>query len=352
MSNRFMQDAPPAQSPPPEVFKVDLSGLGTSIWQAFMDHLGEIGTATWQGIRDHMGEIGTAIWTAFSQWLYSGMRAMFLGIWNATLLSIPHDVTDQFAPVKAMMPDTAVIAAAGLALALALLGLRTWVRGITGRGGILDELLGRIMVYVCVLSMLPWIISHAIDTEQTLARSVAMADLVGIMPEMVSPSLGTGIALVLMILLGLRLWLKLSSNVVHVAVAIIWSPVALVCGLIPESSWVMSLWIREFVGRLAGAVLATAATGLGLGLALAHTGDDFVIFGVAGAFLAAHDLVDWLARTPGTGMGGVIGAGMRLAGMMGGGGGAAVSAGAQQAALRSLARSDAARAEQAFYSYD
>ncbi|MDQ6671039.1 MAG: hypothetical protein M3069_09855 [Chloroflexota bacterium] len=251
-----------------------------------------------------------------------------------------------------LMPNTMVIAAAGLALALALLGLRTWVRGITGRGGILDELLGRLMVYLCALSLLPWIISHAIDTEQALAKSVAITAIGEVLPAAAPGDLTSLIALFFMLILGVRLWLKLGSNVVHIAVAIVWSPVALVCGLIPETSWVASLWIREFSGRLAGALLATVATGLGLALALTRF-DLFAITGGAAAFMAAHDMVDWLARTPGSGMGGVLGAGMRLgAAVMGGGSGAVVSAGAQQAALRSLARSDAARAEQAFYSYD
>ena len=34
--------------------------------------------------------------------------------------------------------------------------------------------------------------------------------------------------------------------------------VALVCGLIPEASWVTGLWIREFTGGLAGAVRKAA----------------------------------------------------------------------------------------------
>jgi hypothetical protein len=93
-------------------------------------------------------------------------------------------------------------------------------------------------------------------------------------------------------------------------VAIVWSPVAAVCGLIPETSHIATLWAHEFFGRLAGAVLATIATGVGLALALSNAGGhngDFAIFGAAGAFVAAYDLVDWLAKTPGSSVGGVLG---------------------------------------------
>jgi hypothetical protein len=259
--------------------------------------------------------------------IYGALRGLFLGIWNATLLPIPHTVTDQFAPVMAIFHASTQIAAAGLVLAVVLLGVRTLVRGITGQGGVLDEVMGRLMVYACCLSLLPWIISHAIDLEQAIARSVAIDSLTSTLP---ASSGANPIALLLMLILGLRLWLKLASNVVHVAVAVAWSPVALACGLMPESAWVMSLWSREFVGRLAGAVLATVASGIGLALALGNAGGgsgDFVIFGVAGAFLAAHDLVDWLAKTPGTSMGGAMGGLVRMGvGLMGGGGGPAAAA--------------------------
>jgi hypothetical protein len=158
------------------------------------------------------------------------------------------------------------------------------------------------------------------------------------------------IAMAIMLVLGIRLWFKLASNLVHVMVAIVWSPVAMFCGLIPEASWVSSLWIREFSGRLAGAVLATIASALGFAMALSNPGV-LAFVGVGAAFLAAHDLVDWLARTPGTSMGGVVGAGLRMGvGLVGGGG--AVSAGAQAAAMRSYNASQAANATNAFYSYD
>src|SRR5438128_5489711 len=98
---------------------VDLSGIGDAIWNALMAHLDELGAAAWQGIRDHIGEIGSAIWTALSTWLYAAVRSFFLTIWNATLLTIPHELSDRFAPVTAMMPDPGAIAVAGLVLALA-----------------------------------------------------------------------------------------------------------------------------------------------------------------------------------------------------------------------------------------
>lgn len=309
----FMQatpaTTPTTTTPSAPTFNIDLSGLADGMWNA---------------LTSHMNGIATAAWTSFSQWLYSLLRGMFLGIWNATLLPIPHSVTDQFSPVQTIFAASTTIAAAGVVLAVVLLGLRTIVRGITGRGGILDEIMGRLLVYASVLSMLPWIISHAIDIEQKLAMSIAIGSLATILPA-VTPA-ANPLSLVLMLLCGLRLWLKLASNVVHVAVAVAWAPVAMFCGLMPETAWVASLWTREFVGRLAGAVLATLASAIGLGLVLTGSGD-FAVFGVAGAFNAAADLVDWLARTPGSGMGGMLGMGMRLGmGMMGGGGAAALPA--------------------------
>src|SRR6266853_876586 len=310
MPDRFLQTAPPGDGGPS--FTIDLGGLGNAIWQALLDHLGEIGTASWN---------------AFSQWLYSMMRALFLAIWNATLLPIPRDVTDQFTPVLAMMPATGAVAAAGLVLAMTLLGLRTFVHTLTGRSALVDEFFGRVVVWTCVLSLLPWLIEHAIDLEQSLARAVAIADLAETLPE--------------------------TSG-----------PVPAVCGLYPETAWVTNLWVREFVGRLAGAVLATIASGVGLALALTHANGGsgfFVIFGVCGAFLAAHDLVDWMASTPGTTLGGVAGsllrtgaslAGLGLAAGAGSAAAGALSEGPMQAAPSSAPQLGPATALSTYYSFD
>ncbi|MBV9322870.1 MAG: hypothetical protein JO352_03660 [Chloroflexi bacterium] len=344
----------------PEI-TIDLGGLANAIWSSLLDHLGELGTAIWTNLAPQLPTIGNAIWTDLGQWMYGLMRGLLLTLWNATLLPIPHTTTDEFGPVQAMLPGTGALAAAGITLALALLGVRTILHGTTGHSLLADYLLGRFIVWVAVLSMLPWMISHAIDAEQSLARSVAIGDLGGILPEEVAPN---PLAMFLMIVMGLRLWLKLASNVVHVAVAIVWSPVAAVCGLIPETQHIASLWLHEFFGRLAGAVLATIATGVGLALALTNAGGhngDFAIFGAAGAFVAAYDLVDWLAKTPGSSVGGVLGGMARTGAALAAfapvfGNGAALGAGGAAAAGSTSSSSapalPAASSLATFYSFD
>jgi hypothetical protein len=337
-----------AQSTGP--ISIDLNG----IWQALIDHLGAIGTAIWAGISSNLPMIGTTIWNALANALFGAIRTLLLAIWGAALFDIPHAMTDQFPPVAALLAAGPLIAGAGLVLALSLLAFRTWLRGLAGHGGILDELLGRILVYLSMLSILPWVIARAIDLESAFAKTAARVDLGALIPGQVGPTdaISFTIAGLIMIVLGIRLWFKLASNIVHVAVAVAWSPLAMICGLMPETRWVTALWTREFVGRLAGAVLALVATIIGIGFAVLNAGV-LQLVAVGAAFMAAHDLVDWLARTPGGGMGGVVGMGMRMGvGLMTGGGGGAVSAGAQAAQMRSLAASDRARAEQAFYSFD
>src|SRR5438270_9888761 len=67
---------------------------------------------------------------AIGSLMYGAMRSFYLALWNGLLLSVPHDLTDQFGPVKAMMPPPSAIGTAGLVLALSLLGLRTYIRGL------------------------------------------------------------------------------------------------------------------------------------------------------------------------------------------------------------------------------
>lgn len=330
---------------------LDLTALGDAIWGAFFSHLGDLGTATWAGIQAHLGEIGTAIWTSLAAWTYAGMRSFFLSLWNISLFTIPHELSDRAGPVVALMPPSGAIAAAGLVLAFSIIGLRTILSGVFGRGAALDEVLPRLAVYAAALSMLPWIVARAIDLEQSLTAGITEASLAATIPEFAPLDLASWFSLLLMIIFGIRLWLKMSSNVVHVMVAIIWSPVAMVLGLIPHTAWVTGLWTREFGGRLAGVALAASAIAVGMALAFTH-GSALLYTGVAGAFMAAYDYVDWLAKTPGSNLGGLVGWGARVgaAAVMSGGGGA--SAGAQAAGMRALSRSDAASATEAFYSYD
>ncbi|MGI9147754.1 MAG: hypothetical protein ACR2IK_14580, partial [Chloroflexota bacterium] len=221
MPDRFAQDAPP--------FTIDLSGL----WQGLIDNMGPIGTAVWTGISNNLGLIGSTLWSALSNALYGAVRSLFLTIWQAALLDIPRGMTDQFPPVAALLVAGTQVAVAGLVLALTLLGLRTYIRGITGRGGVLDEILGRVIVYVGIISMLPWIIARALDIESAAAKSVALIDLAAILPAQIVPNDPTSFtfSLAIMLILGIRLWFKLAANVVHVAVAIAWSPIAMICGL-------------------------------------------------------------------------------------------------------------------------
>jgi hypothetical protein len=246
--------------------------------------------------------------TAVGSLVYGAVRGLLLALWSGLFFAIPHNLTDQFGPVEHMQAPLLAVAGAGLVLALALLGLRTYVRGITGNvGGLLDHVLGRILVILPVIGALPWLIAHAIDIEASMARSVALSASASILPDTKAPlDPAQLVALVIVVILGIRLWFKLASNVVHVAVAIVWAPAALATAFTAESSWIASLWIREFVGRLIGALLATIAVGVGMGIALTSSGL-IVISLVGGAFLAAADLIDWLARTPGSSLGGVLG---------------------------------------------
>lgn len=331
---------------------INLGGLADAIWAAFMSHLGDIGNATWAGIQAHLNEIGTTVWTSLAAWMYAGMRAFFLGLWNVSLFVIPHELADRAGPVLALMPPAHAIAAAGVVLAFSIAGLRTILSGVLGRGAVLDEILPRVIVYLFALSILPWILSRAVDVEQNMTRGITEASIANAIPEFAPLELADWFSLIIMLVLGVRLWLKTSANVVHVMVAIIWSPIALVLGFIPQTSWVTGLWTRELGGRLAGVIMAAAAIAVGFALAFTH-GSALLYTGVAGAFMAAYDLVDWLARTPGSHMGGVVGWAAKLgAGMAVAGAAHGPNAGAQAAQMRSYNASQAARATQAFYSYD
>ena len=206
-----------------------------------------------------------------------------------------------------------------------------------------------------ILSQLPWLIATAITIQNSIVTSIGVISINQVLdsnaPQPGTFDISLVIAWVIMLVLGARLVLKLLANVIRIMVAIAWSPAAFVAGFFPEGAWITSLWTREFFGRLAGAALAGIAAGLGLAFALTMNGL-LVIFGTAAAFLAAADLVDWLARSPGTPIGGVLGQGIQAGAGLLSGGAAGPTAGAQAAQMRSLGTQQANGATQRFYSYD
>ena len=165
-----------AQSTGP--ISIDLNG----IWQALIDHLGAIGTAIWAGISSNLPMIGTTIWNALANALFGAIRTLLLAIWGAALFDIPHAMTDQFPPVAALLAAGPLIAGAGLVLALSLLAFRTWLRGLAGHGGILDELLGRMTdrrirhLPVCREGRLVGIISIGDLVKSKIAETEAEAE--------------------------------------------------------------------------------------------------------------------------------------------------------------------------------
>jgi hypothetical protein len=296
-----------------------------------------------------------AIWTSLSRWLYTMLRDLLVGIWNATLLPIPHETTDGFGLVQSLMPNPTAIAAAGITLAMALVGLQTILRATAfGHSAMIAFLTGRFLGWVFVLSALPWLISHAIDWQQNLAKSISVTTLQTILPEAINFN---PIAFIVMVIFGVGLWLKLAANVIHIAVAVVWAPVGAVCGLIPGMGHIASLWAHEFFGRLAGALLATVASAIGLGLVTTGTGGDFAIFGAAAAFIAAGDMVDWFAKSRTTSVAGFTGsllyAGGMAASAMGIGTGAGAAAASASAAASNAARVAASMPSYRYdYSYD
>ena len=248
-----------------------------------------------------LGALGGAV--------YGAARGMLLAIWSGLFFAIPHAFTDKFGTVQTMQAPLLAVAGSGLVVSLLLLGVRTHIRGITGNvHTMFDHVSSRIMVILPVITALPWITFNAIEIESKLAEAVAVRAAADVLPQESPPFTDPAqlVALLIAAILGIRLWFKLAANVVHVAVAVTWAPAALGTAFVAESSWIANVWVREFFGRLIGAVLATIAVGVGMAIALLNSGV-VVISLVGGAFLAAYDLVDWLSRTSGQSMTGVLG---------------------------------------------
>lgn len=320
---RFGQDGPG--------IPLDLSALANAIFGAFS-------SAT------NLGLIGNTIWQDFGNWFMGGIKGFYLGLWQAAMFDIPHNLTDNFGPVSLALHSSGPIAVAGLVLSMTLMGLRVILSGAFGFNARADVAIGRIIVAASSISLLPWLVSHAIDLEQAYARSVALADVVNAMPNLINAiDLSTFLAFLFMAWYGIKLWFKLAANIVKIAVAIFWAPVAISTWFVPESSWIASAWIHEFVGRLMGAALAVIASAIGLTLAFTHPGFVSIAF-IGAAFMAAADYIDWLARSPGSSMGGALGAGMRL------GAGVAMRMGGPAAAAAIPANQLTTRAE--MYGFD
>src|SRR5919199_2966748 len=183
MLKHFAQEQPPptpAPAQPPHVdVHLDLSGLASLIWQAFIDLLGELGAAIWAGLKDHLGEIAQTLWTPLSAWLVDGLRESAQATWNGIfgavpllLSQLPAELTYNLPAYRAIATDPLPVAIGGATLALVLLGLRPLFGAMVGRDHVITHVTGRLIPAVALTMAYPVLIGQGLALLNSAASGL------------------------------------------------------------------------------------------------------------------------------------------------------------------------------------
>lgn len=280
-------------------FHIDFGGLADAIWQSFLGRL---------------QEIGTAIWTPLSDWIQSGIHASAEAVWQNSIVAIgtmlyqlPPTLTYNLQAYRAIATNPVPVAVGGVTLALVLLGLRTLFGAMIGRDSVITHVTGRLIpasaACVSYVSLVVWSIDHL----NVVAAAVGPAAWNGLMafPAPPNPALIAPYVVLWLILIwyGVKLMVRLAYSLFRFLVALVFGPVALILWAIPQTEWVTTFWIREFVGWGTTPLLVAVALALAIPLASGQAGFlGAVLFGIAG-LQAAHDLAGLFAASKGGGGG-------------------------------------------------
>src|SRR5919199_1973914 len=192
MLKHFAQEQPvptPTPAEPPRVdVHLDLSGLASLIWQAFIDLLGELGAAIWAGLKDHLGEIAQTLWTPLSAWLVDGLRESAQATWNGIfgavpllLSQLPAELTYNLPAYRAIATDPLPVAVGGATLALVLLGLRPLFGAMVGRDHVITHVTGRLIPAVFATLAYSTLIVQGVELLNQAAAAVGPASLGGLL---------------------------------------------------------------------------------------------------------------------------------------------------------------------------
>lgn len=331
----FMQADPP---PPAPIIKIDLDGLAQLIWQWFINHIGDVGNAAWSALKPQIGDIGQTLWTPFTGWLEEGLRSSADATWNSMFVSIgtlpfqlPAALTTGLGAYQAIAMNPLEVVVGGATLAFVLLGLRTLFGAAVGRDHVATHISGRIIPAVAMSAGYVVLVAQAIGLINAIAGAVPRSALGGMLafPSSPNPALILPYAVVwlLMIWFAIRLMIRLAYGLIRFLVALVFGPVALILWAIPQTEWVTSFWLHEFIGWGTTPILVAVAIAFAVPLAAGQAGFlGAALFGIGG-LQVAHDLVGMLARIRGGGGGyGPLIAGARLAAGAASGGAAAATA--------------------------
>lgn len=335
MPDRFLQDQPS------DGFHLDLGGLGDAIWHSFLSQL---------------PDIGTAIWTPVSTWLQNGLHASAEAVWSNSfvamstmLFQLPAALTYNLPAYEAIATNPVPVAVGGATLALVLLGLRTLFGAMIGRDSVITHVTGRLIPAVAACVGYTVLVTQSVGLINTVGGSVGPLAFGGLVafPSAPNPALILPYAALwlLLIFYSIKLLVRVAYSLFRFLVALVFGPVALILWAIPQTEWVTSFWIREFVGWGTTPILVAVALAMAIPLAIGQAGFlGAALFGIAG-LQAAHDLAGLFAASKGGG-GGIGASPFALARMAA----AAASGGAGAAAASIPANRVTTLAEQ--YGYD
>lgn len=320
---------------------IDLSGLANAIWSSLISHITDVGDATWSWVSSHLPEVGQAIWTPLSEWFTGGIHASADAVWSSSFVAIstmlvqmPPTLTYNMAAYRAIATDPIEVALGGGTLAVVLLGLRTMLGAFVGKDHVLTHISGRLLPATAGALAYGFILTWVVDRINVIAQSIAAPVWGGLMSFPLAPNLALVLPFLalwlILIWYGITLLIRVAYGLFRFLVAMVFGPVAIILWAIPQTEWVTSFWIREFVGWGTTPILVAVCLGLAIPLAIGQAGFlGAVLFAIAG-FKAARDLVGLFAMSKGGGGGGGFGitpfAAARLAVGAASGGGAAVAA--------------------------
>jgi hypothetical protein len=273
------QESPPPESPPPST---NLDGLGKIISDAFSNAITSAMDNFWSNVATRVPALVVGSFFNFvariAEWLYESLSDLIDSV--NVITQTPKGLTLlELNPVERMFGGLQGVAIAAVGVVVVLAGFGIMTRMVLGSSfPELLELLPRLAIALAWVIATPLWFGLAIEFTNALTGGLLRltgqaalpggSEVSGLAGAPAADGLATEqvLALLIFAIAGVFLFVQSLIRIAILNLAVVLTPLAMLCWVLPQWTWLYEIWLRILVATFLTQLLQTLAIGLGSAL--------------------------------------------------------------------------------------
>ncbi len=270
------QESPPPESPPPST---NLDGLGKIVSDAFSNAITSAMDNFWSNVATRVPALVVGSFFNFvariAEWLYESLSDLIDSV--NVITQTPKGLTLlELNPVERMFGGLQGVAIAAVGVVVVLAGFGIMTRMVLGSS--FPELLPRLAIARAWVIATPLWFGLAIEFTNALTGGLLRltgqaalpggSEVSGLAGAPAADGLATEqvLALLIFAIAGVFLFVQSLIRIAILNLAVVLTPLAMLCWVLPQWTWLYEIWLRILVATFLTQLLQTLAIGLGSAL--------------------------------------------------------------------------------------